>query len=162
MADSIYQFNAENNKGETVELKNYQDKVMLIVNTASACGFTPQYKGLQSLYGEYQAQGLEILAFPCNQFKQQEKGSNQEIQQFCDLTFNIKFPLFNKIDVNGDSAHPLFNFLKAQAPGILGSKSIKWNFTKFLVNKKGEVVKRYAPTTKPESIRTDIEKLLAQ
>ena len=162
MADSIYQFNAENNKGERVELKNYQDKVLLIVNTASACGFTPQYKGLQSLYGVYQAQGLEILAFPCNQFKQQEKGSNQEIQQFCDLTFNIKFPLFNKIDVNGDSAHPLFNFLKVQAPGILGSKSIKWNFTKFLVNKKGEVVKRYAPTTKPESIRTDIEKLLDQ
>ena len=162
MADSIYQFNAQNNKGETVELKDYQDKVMLIVNTASACGFTPQYKGLQSLYGEYQAQGLEVLAFPCNQFKQQEKGNNEEIQQFCDLTFNIKFPLFDKIDVNGENAHPLFTFLKEQAPGILGSKSVKWNFTKFLVNKEGQVIKRFAPTTKPESIKADIENLLAQ
>jgi len=161
MTDSIYQFSAQNNKGETVELNDFQNKVMLIVNTASACGFTPQYKGLQSLYGEYQSQGLEVLAFPCNQFKQQEKGNNEEIQQFCDLTFNIKFPLFDKIDVNGDNAHPLFTFLKAQAPGILGSKSIKWNFTKFLVNKEGTVIQRYAPTTKPESIKADIEKLLA-
>ncbi|MBA6252649.1 glutathione peroxidase [Colwellia sp. MB3u-55] len=162
MSDAIYQFNALNNKKETVELKDYQGKVMLIVNTASACGFTPQYEGLQSLYSEYQTQGLAVLAFPCNQFKQQEKGSNEEIQQFCDLTFNIKFPLFDKIDVNGDNTHPLFNFLKAKAPGILGSKSIKWNFTKFLVNKKGQVVKRYAPTTKPTSIKADIEKLLAE
>jgi glutathione peroxidase len=162
MSDAIYQFNALNNKKEIVELKDYQNKVMLIVNTASACGFTPQYEGLQSLYSEYQTQGLEVLAFPCNQFKQQEKGSNEEIKQFCDLTFNIKFPLFDKIDVNGDSTHPLFTFLKAQAPGILGSKSIKWNFTKFLVNRQGQVVKRYAPTTKPESIKADIEKLLAK
>lgn len=162
MAESIYQFNAKNNKGETVELKDYQNKVMLIVNTASACGFTPQYEGLQSLYGEYQAQGLEVLAFPCNQFKQQEKGNNEEIQQFCNLTFNIKFPLFDKIDVNGENAHPLFTFLKAQAPGILGSKSVKWNFTKFLVNKEGRVMKRFAPTTKPENIKADIENLLAQ
>lgn len=162
MSDAIYQFNALNNKKETVELKDYQGKVMLIVNTASACGFTPQYEGLQSLYSEYQTQGLAVLAFPCNQFKQQEKGNNEEIQQFCDLTFNIKFPLFDKIDVNGDNTHPLFTFLKAQAPGILGSKSIKWNFTKFLVNKKGQVVKRYAPTTKPTSIKADIEKLLAE
>lgn len=162
MTDSIYQFNAQNNKNETVELKDYKDKVMLIANTASACGFTPQYKGLQSLYATYQEQGLEILAFPCNQFKQQEKGNNEEIQQFCDLTFNIKFPLFDKIDVNGENAHPLFTFLKAQAPGILGSKSIKWNFTKFLVNKNGQVVKRYAPTTKPENIKADIEKLLLE
>ncbi|MFQ3194654.1 MAG: glutathione peroxidase [Colwellia sp.] len=162
MSDAIYQFNALNNKKEIVELKDYQNKVMLIVNTASACGFTPQYEGLQSLYSEYQTQGLEVLAFPCNQFKQQEKGSNEEIKQFCDLTFNIKFPLFDKIDVNGESTHPLFTFLKAQAPGILGSKSIKWNFTKFLVNRQGQVVKRYAPTTKPESIKADIEKLLAK
>ncbi|MEH6384075.1 MAG: glutathione peroxidase [Colwellia sp.] len=162
MSDAIYQFNALNNKKEIVELKDYQNKVMLIVNTASACGFTPQYEGLQSLYSEYQTQGLEVLAFPCNQFKQQEKGSNEEIKQFCDLTFNIKFPLFDKIDVNGDSTHPLFTFLKAQAPGILGSKSIKWNFTKFLVNRQGQVIKRYAPTTKPESIKADIEKLLAK
>ncbi|MFT6900535.1 MAG: glutathione peroxidase [Colwellia sp.] len=162
MTASIYKFHALNNKKETVELTDYQNKVMLIANTASACGFTPQYEGLQSLYAQYQTQGLEVLAFPCNQFKQQEKGNNEEIKQFCDLTFNIKFPLFDKIDVNGDNTHPLFTFLKAQAPGILGSKSIKWNFTKFLVNRQGEVVKRYAPTTKPESIKADIEKLLAK
>jgi glutathione peroxidase len=161
VAKTVYPFSALNNKNENIELKDYQGKVMLIVNTASACGFTPQYEGLQALYAEHQAQGLEVLAFPCNQFKQQEKGNNEEIQQFCDLTFNIKFPLFDKIDVNGDNTHPLFTFLKAQAPGILGSKSIKWNFTKFLINKKGEVVKRYAPTTKPESIKADIEKLLS-
>ena len=162
MSKNIYQFNAVNNKNETVELSDYQGKVMLIVNTASACGFTPQYKGLQTLYANYQTQGLEVLAFPCNQFKQQEKGSNEEIQQFCDLQFNIKFPLFDKIDVNGDNAHPLFTFLKEQAPGLLGSKGIKWNFTKFLVNKKGEVFKRYAPTTKPADIEADIKQLLAQ
>ena len=162
MSKNIYQFNAVNNKNETVELSDYQGKVMLIVNTASACGFTPQYKGLQTLYANYQTQGLEVLAFPCNQFKQQEKGSNEEIQQFCDLQFNIKFPLFDKIDVNGDNAHPLFTFLKEQAPGLLGSKGIKWNFTKFLVNKKGEVFKRYAPTTKPADIEEDIKQLLAQ
>lgn len=161
VTETVYPFSALNNKNENIELKDYQGKVMLIVNTASACGFTPQYEGLQVLYAEHQAQGLEVLAFPCNQFKQQEKGNNEEIQQFCDLTFNIKFPLFDKIDVNGDNTHPLFAFLKVQAPGILGSKSIKWNFTKFLVNKKGEVVKRYAPTTKPESIKADIEKLLS-
>jgi len=160
VTETVYPFSARNNKDENIELKYYQGKVMLIVNTASACGFTPQYEGLQRLYAELQAQGLEVLAFPCNQFKQQEKGSNEEIQQFCDLTFNIKFPLFDKIDVNGDNAHPLFTFLKAKAPGILGTKSIKWNFTKFLINKKGEVVKRYAPTSKPESIKADIEKLL--
>jgi len=135
---------------------------MLIVNTASACGFTPQYKGLQKLYQEHQTNGLEILAFPCNQFKQQEKGSNEEIQQFCDLQFNIKFSLFDKIEVNGSNAHPLFEFLKDQAPGILGSKGIKWNFTKFLVNRKGEVIKRYAPSTKPSAIEADIKKLLAE
>jgi len=157
---TIYPFSALNNKNENIELKDYQGKVLLIVNTASACGFTPQYEGLQLLYAEHQAQGLEVLAFPCNQFKQQEKGNNEEIQEFCDLRFNIKFPLFDKVDVNGDNAHPLFTFLKYQAPGILGSKSIKWNFTKFLINKQGLVVKRYAPTTKPENIKADIEKLL--
>jgi len=160
MNNTIYQFTAINNTGEPVELANYQGKVMLIVNTASDCGFTPQYKGLQTLYQQHQAQGLEILAFPCNQFKQQESGSDEEIKQFCDLQFNIKFPLFSKIDVNGDNAHPLFTYLKQSAPGLLGSKSIKWNFTKFLVNRKGEVVNRYAPTTKPEDIEADILKLL--
>jgi len=157
---TVYPFSALNIKNENIELKGYQGKVLLIVNTASACGFTPQYEGLQLLYTDLQAQGLEVLAFPCNQFKQQEKGNNNEIQEFCDLRFNIKFPLFDKVDVNGDNAHPLFTFLKSQAPGILGSKSIKWNFTKFLVNKQGQVVKRYAPTTKPENMKADIEKLL--
>jgi len=160
MSHNIYQFSANTSAGEVVELSHYKNKVMLIVNTASDCGFTPQYKGLEMLHQKHQAQGLAVLAFPCNQFKQQEKGSDAEIKQFCDLRFNIQFPLFSKIDVNGDNAHPLFDFLKAQAPGILGSKGIKWNFTKFLVNKEGNVIKRYAPTTKPEAIEADIEKLL--
>ena len=158
---NIYQFSVKNNKQETIELSQYADKVILIVNTASQCGFTPQYQGLQNLYDSFQEKGFEVLAFPCNQFKQQEAGSNEEIQQFCDLHFKIKFPLFNKIDVNGDNAEPLFNYLKQQAPGILGSKSIKWNFTKFLVNRQGSVVKRYAPSTKPAAITADIEKLLS-
>ena len=158
--NNIYQFTVQNNKEEAIELNQFADKVLLIVNTASNCGFTPQYQGLQALHDSFKAKGFEVLAFPCNQFKQQESGNNEEIQQFCDLHFNIKFPLFDKIDVNGNNAHPLFSFLKQQAPGILGSKSIKWNFTKFLINRQGEVVKRYAPTTKPEAITADIEKLL--
>ena len=157
---NVYQFSAKNNKGEDIALSDYNDNVMLIVNTASACGLTPQYEGLQKLYEDYSAKGLEILAFPCNQFKQQESGTNEEIKNFCDLNFKIKFPLFDKIEVNGNDTHPLFNYLKNQAPGILGSKSIKWNFTKFLVNRQGQVIKRYAPTTKPEKIKADIEKLL--
>ncbi len=160
MSDTIYQFTVKNNAGEEVSLEQYKGKTLLIVNTASDCGFTPQYQGLQTLYDMYQEQGLEILVFPCNQFGKQEKGSNEEIKSFCDLRFNIKFPLFDKIDVNGDNAHPLYNFLKSQAPGILGSKGIKWNFTKFLVNKEGKVIKRFAPTVKPEALTADIEKLL--
>jgi glutathione peroxidase len=160
MDTNIYQFTAKSNAGESVELASYKGKVMLIVNTASDCGFTPQYQGLQTLYQEYQAQGFEVLAFPCNQFKQQESGSDEDIKQFCDLRFNIKFPLFSKIDVNGDKAHPLFTYLKEQAPGLLGSTGVKWNFTKFLTNREGEVIKRYAPSTKPEAIKADIEKLL--
>ena len=160
MSNNIYQFSAKSNLGESVELASYEGKVMLIVNTASDCGFTPQYQGLQTLYQQHQEQGLEVLAFPCNQFKQQENGSDEEIKQFCDLRFNIKFPLFSKIDVNGDNAHPLFNYLKTQAPGLLGSTGIKWNFTKFLINREGEVIKRYAPSTKPEDIEADIIKLL--
>lgn len=157
---TIYQFSAENNKNETVPLSNFSNNVVLIVNTASHCGFTPQYEGLQTLYSNLHNKGFEVLAFPCNQFKQQESGTNDEIKDFCDLQFNIKFPLFNKVDVNGENSHPLFSYLKEQAPGLLGSKSIKWNFTKFLVNRAGEVVKRYAPLTKPEAIASDIEKLL--
>jgi glutathione peroxidase len=160
MNNNIYQFSATSNLGDAIELASYQGKVVLVVNTASDCGFTPQYQGLQTLYQLYQAQGLEILAFPCNQFKQQEDGSDEDIKKFCDLRFNIKFPLFSKIDVNGDNAHPLFNYLKTQAPGILGSKGIKWNFTKFLINREGVVIKRYAPSTKPENIEADIKKLL--
>ena len=157
---SIYQFSAENYKGETVSLADYKDKVVLIVNTASNCGFTPQYKGLQELYAKYQDKGFEILAFPCNQFKQQEKGSNEEIKSFCDLHFNISFPLFGKIDVNGDSAHPLYKHIKSEAPGLLGSEKVKWNFTKFLVNRQGEVVKRFSSFTKPTALTRDIENLL--
>ncbi|PCI60883.1 MAG: glutathione peroxidase [Gammaproteobacteria bacterium] len=160
MSNSIHQFNVKNNLGEEVSLEQFKGKTLLIVNTASACGFTPQYQGLQALYEKYQIQGLEVLAFPCNQFGKQEKGSNEEIKSFCDLRFNIKFPLFDKIDVNGDNAHPLYNYLKNQAPGILGSKGIKWNFTKFLVNNEGKVIKRFAPTVKPEALVADIEKLL--
>jgi len=160
MNSRIYQFSADDFRGETVELSKYIGKVALIVNTASECGFTSQYKGLQELYDKYNEQGLEILAFPCNQFKKQEKGSNTEIKQFCDLHFNIKFDLFSKIDVNGPEALPLFNFLKEQAPGILGTQGVKWNFTKFLVNKEGEVIKRFAPATKPHKIESDIESLL--
>ena len=157
---NIYQFTATNNKQEELSLSEFSDKVLLIVNTASGCGLTPQYEGLQKLHSQFSEQGFEILAFPCNQFKQQESGTNEEIQQFCDLNFNIKFPLFDKIEVNGENSHPLFAFLKQQAPGILGTKSIKWNFTKFLVNRQGEVLKRYAPTTKPEAIIADIERVL--
>jgi len=160
VTSSIYQFDAINNKGDNVSLSNFKGKVLLIVNTASACGFTPQYAGLESLYKEYQAQGLEVLAFPCNQFGKQEKGDDEEIKGFCDLNFNISFPLMGKIDVNGDNAHPLYQHLKTSAPGILGTKNIKWNFTKFLINRAGEVVKRYAPNTKPEQLVDDIKNQL--
>jgi len=161
MTNNIYTFSVQNIQNEAVELSTYKGKVLLIVNTASDCGFTPQYKGLQELYNKHQSDGLEILAFPCNQFKRQEKGSNEEIKSFCDLRFNIKFPLFNKIDVNGDNAEPLFTYLKTQAPGLLGSKGVKWNFTKFLVNREGKVLRRYAPSTKPQEIEADIKDLLA-
>ena len=160
MNNSIYQFSAQDYRDEAVDLSIYKDKVVLIVNTASACGFTPQYEGLQKLYDKYKDQGFEILAFPCNQFKEQEKGSNDEIKSFCDLKFNIQFPLFSKIDVNGEQAHPLYKFLKEQAPGIFGTQGIKWNFTKFLINKKGEVVKRIATITKPAAFEEDIKNLL--
>ena len=157
---NFYQFSAKNYRDENINMSVYQGKVVLIVNTASECGFTNQYEGLQSLYEQYEEKGLTILAFPCNQFKQQEKKSNTEIKSFCDLQFNITFDLFSKIDVNGNNTHPLYDFLKEQAPGFLGTKSIKWNFTKFLVNKNGDVVKRFATITKPEQLKADIEALL--
>lgn len=160
MTQTIYTFGAENYKNEVIDFTKYQGKTLLIVNTASACGFTPQYAGLEELYQEYKDEGFEVLAFPCNQFGKQEKGDNSEIKQFCDLNFNISFELFSKIDVNGDNTHPLYQHLKNQAPGILGSKGIKWNFTKFLVNKQGEVIKRYSPATKPADISTDVAAIL--
>ena len=157
---SFYEFSAKDQAGNEIAMNQYQGKVVLVVNTASACGLTPQYEGLQKLYSEYKDQGLEILAFPCNQFKQQEKGSDEEIKTFCDLNFNISFKLFSKIEVNGENAHPVYKYLKKAAPGIMGSEGIKWNFTKFLINQNGEVVKRFAPITKPDVIVTDIQKLL--
>ena len=156
---SVYQYKAKNHKGDEIELKEFSGKTLLIVNTASACGFTPQYKELEELRQKYQ-DNFEVLAFPCNQFGAQEKGSDNEIKQFCDLNFNISFPLFSKIDVNGDNAHPLFSFLKESLPGFMGSKKIKWNFTKFLVDKNGKPVERYAPTTSPLAIEKDIKDLL--
>ena len=153
---NIYQFSALDNQGNEQSLAQYKNKVLLIVNTASACGFTPQYEGLENLYRKYNNDGFIVLAFPCNQFKAQEKGDNAEIKNFCDLNFNITFPLFSKIEVNGENTHPLYQFLKKQAPGFLGSESIKWNFTKFLVNRNGEVIRRFATITKPEAFEKNI------
>ena len=158
---NVFDFSANSIDGTLVDLSRYRGKVLLIVNTASACGFTPQYKGLEQLYRDYHERGLEVLGFPCNQFRQQEPGSEAEIGAFCEKNFGVSFPLFAKIDVNGDQAHPLYRHLKQEAPGVLGTRSVKWNFTKFLVGRDGRVVKRYAPTTKPEDIAGDIARLLA-
>ena len=157
---TVMDFSAVLANGEPKNLSDYQGEVLLIVNTASKCGFTPQYTGLESLHQTYGERGFSVLAFPCNQFGGQEPGSEEEIQSFCDLNYQTSFPLFSKIEVNGAGSHPLYAHLKEQAPGVLGSKRIKWNFTKFLVNQHGEVVKRYAPSTKPEAIASDIEALL--
>lgn len=158
---TIYDFNVKDADLNEVSLGEYQDKVLLVVNVASQCGLTPQYKGLQELYEKYNSNGLEILGFPCNQFKGQEPGTNEEIKFFCTEKYNVSFKIFNKIDVNGPDADPFYSFLKNQQPGILGTKNIKWNFQKFLVNKSGEVVKRYSPTTLPEDIESDIKSLLS-
>jgi glutathione peroxidase len=157
---SIYDFSATSIEGNPVELSNYKDKVLLIVNTASQCGFTPQYQGLQSLYNKYSDRGLVVLGFPCNQFGQQEPGSTSDIQSFCETRFGVSFPLFEKVDVNGGNAHPLFKYLTKAAPGLLGTEGIKWNFTKFLVDRKGNVVKRYPSMTKPEDLEKEIKGLL--
>ncbi|MFI2813231.1 MULTISPECIES: glutathione peroxidase [Microbulbifer] len=146
--------------GSETSLAEHKGKVLLVVNTASKCGFTPQYKGLQSLYEKYRDRGLEVLGFPCNQFGGQEPGGDDEIQEFCELNFGVSFPLYSKLEVNGPGAHPLFSELKQQAPGILGTERIKWNFTKFLVNREGQVVKRFAPKDKPEALEDEIEALL--
>lgn len=157
---SIYDFSANSIEGQPVSLSTYKDKVLLIVNTASQCGFTPQYQGLQSVHNKYKNQGFAVLGFPCNQFGQQEPGSANEIQSFCETRFGVTFPLFEKVDVNGGNAHPLFKFLTKAAPGIFGTEGIKWNFTKFLVDRSGQVVKRYPSTAKPEDIEKDIQALL--
>src|ERR1700712_263359 len=146
----IYSFSAETLGGDTASLEQYQGKVLLIVNTASECGFTPQYKGLQEIYDRYKDRGFAVLGFPCNQFGKQEPGDAAEIGAFCEKNYGVTFPMFEKIDVNGSAAHPLFKHLEHAAPGVLGTESIKWNFTKFLIRKNGDVFKRYAPTTKPE------------
>ena len=158
---NIYQFEAELLEGDIKALADYKGKVMLIVNTASKCGFTPQFAGLEKLYEKYKPQGLEILGFPCNQFGGQDPGTNKEIGVFCQRNYGINFPMFAKVDVKGPEAHAIFRFLTREAKGILGSQNIKWNFTKFLVGRNGEVLGRYAPTTKPEALEADIEKALA-
>ncbi|WP_426111943.1 glutathione peroxidase [Massilia sp. PWRC2] len=157
----IYGHQALSLAGEPVELARYRGKVLLIVNTASACGFTPQYQGLEALYQQFQAQGVAVLGFPCNQFGAQEKGSAAEIGAFCEKNFGVTFPLFAKIEVNGAHTHPLFKQLKQDARGVLGTQAIKWNFTKFLVDRNGRVVKRYAPATMPAALLDDIAALAA-
>lgn len=157
---SVYQFDALRLNGEKQSLDKYKGKVLLIVNTASKCGFTPQYKELQDLYETYQNQGFEILGFPCNQFKNQEPGDEKEIEEFCSLNYGVTFPMFQKIIVNGKEVHPLFQYLKQETPGFLGTKAIKWNFTKFLINRKGEVVSRHSPTVKPSTLQEEIKQLL--
>ncbi len=157
---NLYSFTCKLNNGQEKKLSDYKGKVLLIVNTASKCGFTPQYSELEKLYQNLNQSGLEILAFPCNQFGSQEPGSDEEIAEFCSLNFQTSFPLFSKIDVNGSNADPLFNFLTSNKPGILGLKSIKWNFTKFLINTEGEVVERFSPKTKPKEIVNKIKNLL--
>lgn len=160
MTTSIYDFKASRLNGKEEQLEVYRGKVLLIVNTASECGYTPQYAGLETLYRNLGVRGLVVLGFPCNQFGSQEPGDAAAIGQFCQAKFGVSFPMFAKIDVNGDNAHPLYNYLKHEAAGLLGTEAIKWNFTKFLVDRNGKVVERYAPATKPEELTPAIEALL--
>jgi glutathione peroxidase len=157
---AIYDFSVDDIRGKRVKLDRYKGKVLLVVNTASECGFTPQYKGLEALYQSLHGRGLEVLGFPCNQFGGQEPGGEKEIASFCEVNYGVTFPMFAKVDVNGDAAAPLWKWLKKQKPGLLGSEGIKWNFTKFLVDRNGAVVERFAPNDTPESIAPAIEKLL--
>jgi glutathione peroxidase len=157
---SVYPFEAPRLRGETQSISTYEGKVLLIVNTASKCGLTPQYKGLQSLYERLEGESFEILGFPSNQFGGQAPGEADDIASFCQVNYGVTFPMFDKIDVNGGDTHPLFEHLKSEAPGLLGSKTVKWNFTKFLVDSKGVVVRRYAPKALPEAIESDIRELL--
>jgi glutathione peroxidase len=158
---TVYDFEAQQIGGAPVPLSQFRGKPMLIVNTASACGFTPQFAGLEELHKQYGGRGLVVLGFPCNQFGHQDPGSNEEIASFCQLNYGVSFPMMQKIDVNGGEAHPLYRWLTAEAPGLLGSKAIKWNFTKFLVGKDGRVLKRYAPQDAPQKLVKDIEAALA-
>ena len=157
---SVYDFKALDIQGQERELADYKGKVLLIVNTASKCGFTPQFEGLEAMYKELHDKGLEVLGFPCNQFAQQDKGSDSEIAGFCMKNYGVSFPMFSKVEVNGDNAHPLYKYLKKEARGILGTQKIKWNFTKFLINQDGSVIKRFAPTAKPEDIAKQVRTLL--
>jgi glutathione peroxidase len=157
---NVFDFKAVSLDGTPIDLARYRGKLLLIVNTASACGFTPQYKGLEAVYRQFRERGVEVLGFPCNQFGKQEPGAEAEIGAFCEKNYGVSFPLFAKVEVNGSGAHPLFQHLKHAAPGVLGTELIKWNFTKFLVGRDGEVLKRYAPQTRPEEIAGDIEQLL--
>lgn len=158
---TLYDLTVDDIAGKPVRLSRYKGKVLLIVNTASECGFTPQYQGLEALYGKLHGKGLEILGFPCNQFGGQEPGTETEIAQFCELNYGVTFPMFAKVDVNGSNAHPLWQWMKQQKSGLLGIGAIKWNFTKFLIGPDGQVIARYAPTDTPESLVRDIEKALA-
>ncbi|ALQ67789.1 glutathione peroxidase [Bacillus thuringiensis] len=159
---TVYDFSAKTITGEDKALKDYEGKALLIVNVASKCGFTPQYKGLQEVYDKYKDRGLEILGFPCNQFGGQEPGTEADITSFCELNYGVNFPMFAKIDVKGDKAHPLYTYMTEQAPGLLGMKAVKWNFTKFLIGKDGKVVGRFAPQTKPVDLEVEIEKVLGK
>ena len=159
---TVYDFEAQQIGGQVVPLAQFRGKPLLIVNTASACGFTPQFAGLQQLQETYGGRGLVVLGFPCNQFGSQDPGSNGEIAQFCERNYGVTFPMMSKVDVNGGEAHPLYRWLTAEAPGLLGTKSIKWNFTKFLVGRDGQVIRRYAPQDKPESLAKDIEAVLGE
>jgi glutathione peroxidase len=159
-AATVYDFKARSVEGNDRSLEDYRGKVLLVVNVASECGYTPQYTGLEALYRKFKDRGFEVLGFPCNQFGAQEPGTEAQIKNFCETRFGVSFPLFAKIDVNGPATHPLYEFLKSAEPGLLGTEAIKWNFTKFLVAKDGSVVKRYAPQTKPEAIAADIETAL--
>ena len=157
---TLHDFTVDDIHGQPVKLDRYQGKVVLVVNTASQCGFTPQYKGLEALYEKYQGKGLEVLGFPCNQFGAQEPGTEDEIASFCELNYGVTFPLFAKVAVNGDGAAPVYKYLKSAKPGLLGIEAIKWNFTKFLVDRGGKVIARFAPNDTPEAIAGDIEKAL--
>jgi glutathione peroxidase len=158
---TVYDFEAQQIGGKSVPLSQFKGKVLLIVNTASACGFTPQFAGLEELHQQFGKKGLVVLGFPCNQFGAQDPGSNDEIAQFCQLNYGVSFPMMAKIDVNGPAAHPLYQWLTSEKPGFLGSTGIKWNFTKFLIGKDGEVIKRYAPQDPPSALATDVEAALA-